>query len=264
MITTLKLREVSVRLDDEGDGPALLLLHGFPATRHLWSLITPQLVGAGFRVLVPDLVGYGESVAPPGVRTDMGSQAGWMCELLERLSVEQPTLIAHDVGSAAAQLMVTSAPTRFRALAVLDGVHLGEWAMGAIASIQSWDPQEAHRLAPVLARRLGKSAELRAMLSGYQGSEGGMRLIRAARDLDPGQTASLGAQLRACGIPAAVLWGERDEYLPLESVGRPLAELLRVPLTTVPGGHFTPLDCPAEVAAALLAFLARLAPQRNS
>jgi pimeloyl-ACP methyl ester carboxylesterase len=264
LTTTLELREVSVRLEDEGKGPALLLLHGFPATRHLWSLVAPQLLSAGFRVLVPDLVGYGESTAPRGVRIDMGSQARWMSELLDRLSVAHPTLIAHDVGSAAAQLMVTGAPARFRGLAVLDGVHLGEWAMDAIASIQSWDEAQAQRLPPVLARRLGRSTELRAMLSSYDGSEGGMRLIRAARDLDPGQTAGIAAQLRACRVPAAVLWGERDEYLPMESVGRPLAQLLDAPLTKLPGGHFTPLDCPAEVAAALVAFLARLAPERHS
>jgi len=264
LATTVQLREVSVRLEDEGRGTTLLLLHGFPATRFLWSRVAPRLVDAGFRVLIPDLVGYGESTAAAGVRIDMASQAEWMFELLDRLGVARPVLIAHDVGSAAAQLMVAGAPARCRGLAVLDGVCAGEWAMDAIASIRAWSPAQAHRLSAVLARRLGRSADLREMLASYAGAAGGLRLIRAARDLDPAQTAGLGARLRACRVPAAVLWGERDGYLPIESVGRPLAELLGAPLVRLPGGHFTPLDCPAETAAALRAFLEALPPELQS
>jgi len=261
---TLQLGEVSVCLEDEGEGPALLLLHGFPATRFLWSLVAPELVGAGFRVLVPDLVGYGESRAPESMRIDMASQARWMLELLDRLGLARATLVAHDVGTAAAQLMVVAAPERWRGLALLDGVYESEWAMDAIAGIQTWSAADAHRLFPVLARRLGKSAELRQMLTSYQGADGGSRLIRAARDLDPQQTAHISAQLRASGVPAVVLWGERDEYLPIEIVGRPLAALLGATLVEVPGGHFTPLDCPLEVARELRDFLARLPPDAQS
>ena len=257
MIKRIQLAEVSLCLEDAGDGFPLLLLHGFPATRRLWSAMAPRLVAAGFRVIVPDLAGYGDSEAPEGVRLDMASQAQWMLELLDRLAVTRPVIIAHDVGSAAAQLMVVEAPGRSRGLAVLDGVYGAEWAMDAIASIQAWDPADAHRLYPVLARRIGKTAAVRDMLAAYQGEQGGLRLIRAALDLDPTQTASLGEQLRASGVPAIVLWGERDEFLSSEHVGQPLARLLDASLIKLPGGHFTPLDCPEEAAAALCSFLVR-------
>ena len=65
-------------------------------------------------------------------------------------------------------------------------------------------------------------------------------------------------QLRSSAIPALVLWGEHDVFLSLSAVGRPLAELLRADLVVLPGGHFTPADCPEELAAALNDFLARL------
>lgn len=257
MANRIQLAEVSLCLEDEGEGSPLLLLHGFPATRRLWSAVAPRLVAAGFRVIVPDLAGYGDSEAPEGVRIDMASQARWLLELLDRLGVTRPVIIAHDVGSAAAQLMVVHAPERIRGLAILDGVYGTEWAMDAIASIQAWDPADAHRLSPLLARRLGKTAELRDMLAAYHGQQGGARLIRAARDLDPTQTANIGERLRASGVPAIVLWGERDEFLSSEHVGQPLARLLDAPLIKLPGGHFTPLDCPEEAAAALRNFLAR-------
>jgi 2-hydroxymuconate-semialdehyde hydrolase len=255
MATRIELSRAMIELDDVGDGHPVLLLHGFPATRHLWSGVVPLLVKAGYRLLVPDLVGYGSSVAPAGVLLDMASQSRWMLEMMDVLGIAQASLIAHDVGSAAAQIMVANAPQRIRDLAVLDGVCGSEWALDAIASIQAWAPRDAHRLFPVLARRLGKSPALREMLSAYEGEQGGLRLIRAARDLDPRQTETIEQSLRSSGVRALVLWGERDEFLPVDKVGRPLAELLGARLALVPGAHFTPLDCPGEVAAALQEFL---------
>jgi pimeloyl-ACP methyl ester carboxylesterase len=255
LTNTIAIGDVRVCLEDRGQGDPLLLLHGFPATRQLWSQVAPLLVDAGYRVIIPDLVGYGDSTAPSAVRIDMASQAAWMLELVGRLDATHPVIIAHDVGSAAAQLMVALAPQRIRGLAVLDGVYAAEWAMDAIVSIQSWEPADAHRLFPLLVRRLGKSAALREMLSAYKEEKGGRQLIRVARDLDPGQTAEITEQLRSSPVPAIVLWGVQDEFLPCTEVGEPLAKALNASLIKLPGGHFTPLDCPRQVAEALLPFL---------
>jgi len=258
MTRNIPVRGATIAVDDVGEGEPVLLLHGFPATRRLWSHVVPLLAGTGTRLLLPDLVGYGDSEAPEGARIDMASQARWMFELLDRLDVERATLVAHDVGSAAAQIMLATSPRRVRGLVVLDGVFEGEWAMGAVESIQKWDPAEASRLFPVLVRRLAKTAPLREVLGAYEGERGGLRLIRAARDLEPRQTESIAEALRASTVPALVLWGEHDTFLPLATVGRPLAALLQAPLVVLPGGHFTPSDCPAEVSAELRAFFSRL------
>jgi pimeloyl-ACP methyl ester carboxylesterase len=118
--------------------------------------------------------------------------------------------------------------------------------MEAVRSIQDWDPAQAARLLPILARRLGKR-----VMSDYSSEEDGLRLIRAARDLRPSET----AELKLSRVPALVLWGERDGYLPVETVAQPLAEQLGAELRLLPGGHFLPLDCPSQVAGALLEFL---------
>jgi 2-hydroxymuconate-semialdehyde hydrolase len=255
MSARLQLTAAEMEFDDRGTGPPILLLHGFPATRHLWSQVTPVLVAEGYRALAPDLVGYGSSSPKPGARIDMASQARWMWELLDRLGIERTFIVAHDVGSAAAQLMVAESPARVRGLVILDGVYETQWAMEAIESIRAWNAADAARLCPVLARRLGKSEHLRAMLASYAGEAGGARLIRAARDLDPIQTATIGGELRSSGVRALVLWGRDDRYLDVDSVARPLAELLRAPLVILPGGHFTPSDCPQEVSAAICDFV---------
>jgi pimeloyl-ACP methyl ester carboxylesterase len=62
-----------------------------------------------------------------------------------------------------------------------------------------------------------KSDALRKMFAAYAGGEGGLRLIRAARDLDPQQTEHLGEALRACGVPALVLWGQHDTIFPVDT-----------------------------------------------
>jgi len=258
MPTNLRLTNAEITLDDVGSGTPVLMLHGFPATRRLWNDVAALLVEHGLRTIVPDLVGYGTSTAHDGVRVDMLSQSRWLCELLDALGVERTVIVAHDVGSAAAQLMVSSSPERVRGLVVLDGVYESEWAMDAIESIRTWAPSAAHRLFPVLARRLGKSDRMREMLRAYEGEAGGLQLIRAASDLDPRQTAQIGESLQASRVPALVLWGRDDRYLDVDTVARPLAGLLRAPLALLPGGHFTPIDCPREVGAAVLDFVATL------
>ena len=255
MPVRVQLTDAEVEFDDPGAGTPVLLLHGFPATRYLWSQVTPVLIARGHRAIAPDLVGYGSSSVKPGVRIDMASQARWMWELLDTLGIERSFIVAHDVGSAAAQLMVTGSPARVRGLVILDGVYERQWAMDAIESIRAWEEPDAARLFPVLARRLGKSQHLRTMLAAYAGEGGGARLIRAARDLDPGQTASIGERLSASQIRSLVLWGRDDRYLDIDSVARPLAALLGAPLVILPGGHFTPSDCPGEVSGAICDFL---------
>jgi 2-hydroxymuconate-semialdehyde hydrolase len=251
----MHLTEAEVEFDDLGDGIPILLLHGFPATRYLWSEVLPALVARGYRAVAPDLIGYGASMAGPGRTVGMASQARWMWELLDRLKIERTFIVAHDVGSAAAQLMVTGSPQRVQGLVILDGVYESEWAMNAIDSIRTWEVADASRLAPVLTRRLGKSQHLRTMLAAYAGEAGGERLIRAARALDPAETAAVGDSLRASRVRSLVLWGRDDRYLDIDTVARPLAELLGARLVILPGGHFTPSDCPKEVSDAICDFV---------
>jgi pimeloyl-ACP methyl ester carboxylesterase len=234
-------------VDDVGSGRAVLLVHGFPSTRGLWNGVMPRLAAAGLRVLAPDLAGYGESPGAPDV--GMGNQAQWLLDLLDERGIEQVALVAHDVGTAAAQILAVRAPRRVRTLVLMDGVYETEWAMGPVESIRAWDDREAARLQPVLARRL---KSIRELLGAYAGEEGGRRLIHAARCLDPRQTAGMTARLRDTGVPVHVVWGSEDAYLPIDTVGRPLADALGTTLTLVPGGHFLPLDNPEAVARILL------------
>jgi pimeloyl-ACP methyl ester carboxylesterase len=257
----LNVEGAAIVYDDAGGGDPILLLHGFPTTRRLWEGVAPVLVQAGFRVLAPDLVGYGESSCPPTAEPDLANQASWMTGLLDALGVDRFVLVAHDIGTAAAQIIVAEAPQRVRKLVLMDGVFGGEWAMDAVAPICAWT--EPGRLHKVLVRQLRASGAdgrldeeaVRRVLAPYEGADGGAKLIRAARAMRPEQTVGIPPALRAANVPARVLWGDRDVYLGAKEVGRPLAELLCARFVLLPSGHFLPLERPELVAAEVLAFL---------
>jgi pimeloyl-ACP methyl ester carboxylesterase len=132
----------------------------------------------------------------------MASQARWMLALLDALGVDRAAVVAHDVGTAAAQILVARAPERVAALVLMDGVHGAEWAMDAVAPIVTW--AEPARLFRVLLRQLRTSGPVRLdeelareVLAPYQGVEGGAKLIRAARALHPEQAVEIMPALRA-------------------------------------------------------------------
>ena len=86
MTDRVRLGSVALRLRDEGAGPVVLLMHGFPTSSELWDGVVPHLIADGYRVLAPDLLGYGSSDAP-AEGLDMASQAARMVELLDVLGI---------------------------------------------------------------------------------------------------------------------------------------------------------------------------------
>ena len=89
---------------DEGDGPPVVLIHGFPQSSFVWRDLAP-LLSSRFRVIVPDLLGSGDSEKPPGVPLGLVAQAGYVRELLDAIGVERFAVIGHSVGGGVAQLL---------------------------------------------------------------------------------------------------------------------------------------------------------------
>jgi pimeloyl-ACP methyl ester carboxylesterase len=104
-----------------GAGDAMVFLHGFPCTRHLWEPVIERLSQAGFSCIAPDLLGYGES--PSATNVGMAAQVPHLLALLNALGLEKVELVAHDVGTAAAQLFALQHPQRLKRF-VLDGRRL--------------------------------------------------------------------------------------------------------------------------------------------
>ncbi|HEU5003138.1 MAG TPA: alpha/beta fold hydrolase [Actinomycetota bacterium] len=101
--TTIAVNGLSMALVDAGQGPPVVLLHGFPDSADLWRHQVPALAGAGFRVIAPDLRGMGETDAPPDTAsyTNQHFFADFVA-LIDQLGLSHVDLVGHDIGAAAA------------------------------------------------------------------------------------------------------------------------------------------------------------------
>lgn len=136
----IEVNGVSLRVVEDGSGPAVLLLHGFPDSAHLWRHQIPALVNAGYRTVAPDLRGFGESEKPPQVEAyALPVLLGDVIGILDQLGVERAHVVAHDWGAALGWLLGGMYPQRVERLAALSVGHLNSFAEAGIEQREkSW------------------------------------------------------------------------------------------------------------------------------
>jgi pimeloyl-ACP methyl ester carboxylesterase len=111
---------IDLAVVDEGSGPAIVLCHGFPELAYSWRHQIPALRDAGYRVIAPDMRGYGGSSAPAEVEAyDVVSLCGDMCGLLDALELDDAIFVGHDWGASVVWSLATMHPERVRAVAGL-------------------------------------------------------------------------------------------------------------------------------------------------
>lgn len=88
--------------DSQGTGPPLLLIHGFPTASYDWHRVWPELVKR-FRVIAPDMIGFGFSAKPSRYDYSLFDQADLHVALLAKLGIERARVLAHDYGDTVAQ-----------------------------------------------------------------------------------------------------------------------------------------------------------------
>ena len=109
----IKTNGINMAVYEEGDGPPLIFLHGFPELAYSWRHQLPALAAAGYRAIAPDQRGYGNTDAPPSVG-DYGidSLIGDIHGLLDALDIESATFVGHDWGALTVWYMAMLAPER--------------------------------------------------------------------------------------------------------------------------------------------------------
>ena len=116
--------QLRVHYVDEGprDAPVVLMMHGEPSWSYLYRHMIGPVVAAGFRVVAPDLIGFGKSDKP--VRTSDYSYArhvGWMRSWLEQLDLTRITLACQDWGSLIGLRLASEMPERFKGVVLSNG-----------------------------------------------------------------------------------------------------------------------------------------------
>src|SRR5262245_55186705 len=107
---------------EEGHGPLVLLLHGFPDTAHTWDFVRPRVAQKGYRVVAPFLRGYHPSGIPDR-DPDGETISRDVLALITALGESSAIVVAHDWGAAAAYGAASLEPTRVRKLVTLTIPH---------------------------------------------------------------------------------------------------------------------------------------------
>lgn len=130
--------ELNVRV--VGDGPPLMLVHGFPDSGHVWRQQIGPLVNAGFRVIVPDLRGCGQSAAPLAVdQYRIDTLIEDLKQILDELNLNEVGLIGHDWGAALCWFFLMTHPDRVSRYAALSVGHPLSYATdGFIQKLRGW------------------------------------------------------------------------------------------------------------------------------
>jgi pimeloyl-ACP methyl ester carboxylesterase len=117
---------VELAVLDEGKGDAVLLLHGFPDSARVWRHQIPILTAAGFRVVAPDLRGFGASEKPADVSEyRVGRSVADMVAVLDDLQIERAHVVGHDWGAGVAWALALMAPERVNRLVAMSVGHPG-------------------------------------------------------------------------------------------------------------------------------------------
>ena len=117
---TVETNHINLHIAEAGDGPLVVLCHGFPESWYSWRHQIPALAGAGFRVVAPDQRGYGTSDAPEEISAYSILQlTADIVGLVHALGETEAVVVGHDWGSPVAWSLAKMRPDMFRAVASL-------------------------------------------------------------------------------------------------------------------------------------------------
>jgi haloacetate dehalogenase len=266
----------------KGEGPPVLLLHGFPETHFCWHELAPRLA-TDHAVVAPDLRGYGASRAPAGGPHGEGfskrEMAAELVELMSALGHERFAVVGHDRGARVAYRLALDHPDRVSRVAILNTVPTVDQfeRMGAGPSLGFWTWYLLAQPAPFPERLLeadpaGVLNHVFATWAADPDAIGTKAREAYLEALDPSTIAAMCGDFRASfhidrghdsedreagrriAAPLLLVTGEEEVGLAdAPDVWRAWAD--DVTATRVAGGHFNPEEAPAEVYAALTAFV---------
>jgi pimeloyl-ACP methyl ester carboxylesterase len=241
-----------------------LYLHGVPTSSDDWTGFLARTGG-----IAPDLIGFGRSSKAGNLDYSIEGLADFLERLLATIGVERVKLVAHDWGAAAGLAFAQRRPDRIERLALLNALPLldqfhwhrlgrlwrspllGELAMGStnrwllgrvlrsgVIDPESWPDERIHAIYEQLD----------------QGTQ--RAILRLHRGTDEQLLAAAGADLSTLTMPALIVWGERDPWLPVELGEAYAGALANATLERLPdAGHWPWLDRP-DVVELVASFLA--------
>ena len=257
------------------DAPTILFVHGIPTSSYLWRNVMRALEDR-FHCLALDLPGLGDTEVDPD-RTDfaMPAQARVLEDFLDALGIARAHVVAHDQGGAAAQILVTTRPSRVERLVLTDVVCFDNWPVPLVAGMQAFArlpfiPEAAARIGLVEAmgrpafrrgvsdRRCFTNEAIAEYLRPLRGDRAARQRFQAFLLAGRARyTMAVVDGLRELTVPTLILWAAEDRYIP-PAWGRRLYETIGSArrFEVVGGcGHFWQEERPDAFAERIGAFL---------
>jgi len=129
----LTVNGLRMQVQSAGEGPVVVLLHGFPDTHIVWRKQIAPLMAAGYRVLAPDLRGYGGSDAPQAVSAyRLEHIAADVLAMLDLLGIAKARVVGHDWGALVGWLLCMDAPERIEQYVTLSVGHPAAFARAGL------------------------------------------------------------------------------------------------------------------------------------
>ena len=246
----------------EGTGRTVLLLHGIPTSGALWSGVTPPLVEAGLRVIVPDLPGWGGT--PPLVGPQHpAAHTAWLRDLLDTSDTSDagpPIIVGHDLGGLLGLML--AAEKRARGVILTSAWGGLGWLGARITALPILERLFYRRYGGRLYIERGScptraATALATFGPALEDPEVVPRMKAIAAGFQPRALSRLPRRVRDGGTPVACIWGTADPFIP-PRLARRVAAGLDAELHWIEGArHLVPFDRPEAMAEAILGFVQR-------
>jgi pimeloyl-ACP methyl ester carboxylesterase/GNAT superfamily N-acetyltransferase len=266
-VPRVSLGEVTVGYDDEGTGRALLLVHGHPFDRTMWRPQVERFARGGWRVIAPDLRGYGETTVVPG-KTTLDVFARDLVALLDHLEITDAVVAGLSMGGQIVMELYRLFPQRVAGLVLADTSAPAETEAGRKARADAADRLLREGMAPYSKEVLTKMVAPANVAALPHVADHVMRMMLGTSP--EGAAAALRGRaerpdyvemLTRVGVPTLVVVGAADQFTPLEDARLMHDRVDGSEMVVVDGAaHMPNLERPAEFNAALAAFLARRFP----
>lgn len=251
-----------------GEGPPVVFCHGTPWSSQVWWPFAESLARA-FTVYLWDMPGYGQSSKDPKHTVDLATQGELLADLVRDLRLDQPHIVAHDIGGTVALRAALLHGVRFRSLLLADIVVIPPIGSpffrfvrqhpGVLAEL----PPNIHAaivstyIQGASARGL-RDADLNELTLPWITHEGREAFYRQIAQMEDRHLHELLERLGQLRTPARLVWGAQDGWIAPELGEQLAAAIPGADIRVLAGaGHLVQYDAPAALAGELWEWLSR-------
>ena len=235
----------------QGNGTPLVLIHGYPLDHSIWDNVSPLLVGT-FKLILPDLRGFGES-ASVGGSYSMADLAADLAGLLDHLGFEQVALAGHSMGGYVALAFARAYPARVRGLGLVSSQALADAPDrkdGRYKTAAEVAERGVGIVAEAMTPMLSVDVRVQAFVRDLINKQTSMGVVGALKAMaERPDSADL---LPAFRFPVVLVHGDADALIPLERAREVASVVSQAKLFVLHGaGHMPMMEFPHETAEAL-------------